>query len=51
MEYESCCHDCGKKRYGDKQLQGCITIHLDICPFCKKKKGIIPAVDWAGYGD
>lgn len=49
-EYEECCYECGEQRYGKQEFQG-ITVRKDICKFCNKKRLIIPAIDWAGYGD
>ena len=27
------------------------TVYFYRCPICKRKRLIIPAADWAGYGD
>ena len=51
MKYVTCCNNCGKERYGDKNVGNGITVHEGICPFCKKKKWLIPDLDWAGLGD
>lgn len=51
IEYRCCCYDCGKKRYNENNVKDGITIYEDICPFCNKKKMLIPASDWAGFGD
>ena len=50
-EYQSCCYECGKKRYGDEHLGEAITMSMDRCNFCGKMKTIIPASDWSGHGD
>ena len=47
-----CCYECGKKKYGVKGKNfGGITVHKGVCPFCKKKRMLIPGMDWAGIGD
>ena len=51
IEYQTCCLECGRERYGTKQLHDAITMRKGICPFCKQKKILIPAIDWAGDGD
>ncbi len=45
-EIISCCNDCGSKKYNVKRNVGVITMHMGICPFCKKEKPIIPTSDW-----
>lgn len=47
IEYKACCSKCGRKRYKIKREAYGITIHQGTCTFCKKKKWLIPAVDWA----
>jgi hypothetical protein len=46
-KYVGCCMDCGKKRYNLRNKFYGITVEKGTCPFCKKKKWIIPASDWA----
>lgn len=45
--FEDMCWDCGIKRYPEKRDMGSIGVALKKCPKCGKKKGIIPARDWA----
>lgn len=51
MKYISCCYDCGSKLYKNHGSMQGITVCIKECPICKKTKMIIPASDWAGYGD
>lgn len=47
IEFKNMCWDCGSKLYplSVNDLYG-ITMTQDVCPVCKKIKGIIPARDW-----
>ena len=53
-DFESMCYDCGISRYPRKRDMGNIGVSFGECLECGKKKGIIPARDWAyraGYID
>jgi hypothetical protein len=50
MKMKDCCWECGKDRYKPVKEKHGITIYEGICPFCKKKKMLVPALDWAGCG-
>jgi hypothetical protein len=51
MHKNSCCYECGRKKYRRKNLQNGITTFIGLCPFCKNEKMLIPASDWANRGD